>query len=517
MMNPIENVTVQFNNNNDLPIFSEEEFGIVNLVIKDTLVNKTPIFIFFSNDISGSMSDICKNGRNTKMDHSIHTIRNILNLLSKYSKEIEIWVQIDGFDDNIVGVVPPTQVTEENLSELYNLVGKMYPRNGTNIELAIQNANRKMTEFKSTNPSVDMVHIFTTDGNANMGNTDIEVLSSLVNEKYANIFIGFGEDHSYKTLNNLASSNVLGKYYFIDDIESGGLVYGEIIHSVLYKILEHTIIEVDDGKIYNYLTNTWESTLILGSLCSGAKKTYHLSSTSPQNCQVTLSGFMYNFVDAKEVAVLSEMTDLKKYIFRQKVQELMFQHLKGVAVKMEIKDIFDKLLKYMEEEPEDILLKNLHDDLMSIISSNYSSNIYCQARAHSNGRETTYAPSFGRNIDRGQPVRFFDDYEDNIAFGMMRGVSDNCRREYSNPIQMECMRSCSQPMEEERHPEDNVFGWAAPSRGYAAPSRGHAAPFEKYTGYSRSTGFIPKEEEYNPDEDDEPEIPMVGLTRQSSV
>lgn len=513
MMNPIENVTVQFNNNNDLPIFSEEEFGIVNLVIKDTPVNKTPIFIFFSNDISGSMSDICKNGKNTKMDHSIHTIRNILNLLSTYNKEIDIWVQIDGFDDEIVGVVPPTQVTEDNLGELQHLVGKMYPRNGTNIELAIQNANRKMTEFKSTNPSVDMVHIFTTDGNANAGNTDTEVLSSLVNEKYANIFIGFGEDHSYKTLNNLASSNVLGKYYFIDDIESGGLVYGEIIHSVLYKILEHTIIEVDDGKIYNYLTNTWESKLILGSLYSGAKKTYHLSSTSPQNCRVTLSGFMYNFVDAKEVAVLSEMTDLKKYIFRQKVQELMFQHLKGTVIKSEIKDIFDKLLKYMEEEPENILLKNLHDDLMSIISSNYSSNIYCQARAHSNGRETTYAPSFGRNIDRGRPVRFFDNFEDNEEFGMMRGVSDNCRREYSNPTQYQCMRSCSQPMEEEEGQPDNVFGWAAPSRSY----RGHAAPFEQYTGCARSTGFNPIEEDYNQDEDDEPEIPMVRMTRQSSV
>jgi hypothetical protein len=226
-MNPIENVIVQFHNNEmSLPIFSDEEtkFGIIKLDIKEMPINKTPIFIFFSNDISGSMSDICKNGRNTKMDHSIHTIRNILNLLSKYSKEIEIWVQIDGFDDEIIGVIPPTQVSEDNLSELHNLVGRMYPRNGTNIELAIQNANRKMTEFKSTHPSVDLVHIFTTDGNANAGNTDIEVLSSLVNEKYANIFIGFGEDHSYKTLNSLASSNILGKYYFIDDIENGGIV-----------------------------------------------------------------------------------------------------------------------------------------------------------------------------------------------------------------------------------------------------------------------------------------------------
>ena len=75
------------------------------------------------------------------------------------------------------------------------------------------------------------------------------------------------------------------------------------------------------------------------------------------------------------------------------------------------------------------------------------------------------------------------------------------------------MRSCSQPMEEEEGQPDNVFGWAAPSRSY----RGHAAPFEQYTGCARSTGFIPMEEEYNPDEDDEPEIPMVGMTRQSSV
>jgi hypothetical protein len=79
------------------------------------------------------MSEICKNGKNTKMDHSIHTIRNILNLLSKYSKEVEVWVQLDGFDDEIIGVIPPTQMTEDNLRELHNLVGRMYPRNGTGM------------------------------------------------------------------------------------------------------------------------------------------------------------------------------------------------------------------------------------------------------------------------------------------------------------------------------------------------------------------------------------------------
>jgi hypothetical protein len=51
------------------------------------------------------MSDYCYDER-TKMAHSIHAIRNILTLFASYSDEIEIWIQVDAFDDNIEKIIP---------------------------------------------------------------------------------------------------------------------------------------------------------------------------------------------------------------------------------------------------------------------------------------------------------------------------------------------------------------------------------------------------------------------------
>ena len=121
-----ENININFHQGetkygNIIPkLFDEEEkkFGTVNILMKELEVSKTPWFIFFSNDISGSMSSLCENNKNTKMEHSNHTIRNILTLFSKYSNEVEIWVQVDAFDDQIDKIIPAQKVTEDNIDFL---------------------------------------------------------------------------------------------------------------------------------------------------------------------------------------------------------------------------------------------------------------------------------------------------------------------------------------------------------------------------------------------------------------
>jgi hypothetical protein len=463
-----ENININFHQgdtkyNNIIPKLFEEEkkFGTMNILIKDLEISKTPWFIFFSNDISGSMSSFCENNKNTKMEHSNHTIRNILTLFSKYSNEVEIWVQVDAFDDQIDKIIPAQRVTENNIDFLLASVNKMRPRNSTNIELAMNNANKVITEFQKNNENFNVAHIFTTDGNATVGIQNVKSLSELVNKSFVNIFIGFGLDHSMETLNSLANY-VGGRYYFIDDIENGGLVYGEILHSLLYKCFENININVENGEIYDYIKGTWEKTLQIESLYSQANKTFHISSSNYELIEISLTGTT-NKIDIGFTVLFEkdkECIDLSKYIFKQKLQELMFEYsnknyMNDMVVIKEFKILYENLKLYMEDYKDDDFLVKLHDDIVVILSSSNTmyGYMFCNALRHSNAKEQVYNV---RNVPRME----FMDFEDCTDFGVSRGCGgptmghqqyrtlsdDICNRQYSTPKQMEIMRGCSAPM-----------------------------------------------------------------------
>jgi hypothetical protein len=462
-----ENVNINFHQgetkyDNIIPKLFEEEkkFGTMNILMKDLEVSKSPWFIFFSNDISGSMSSLCENNKNTKMEHSNHTIRNILTLFSKYSNEVEIWVQVDAFDDQIDKIIPAQRVTEDNIDFLLASVNKMRPRNSTNIGLAMNNANKLITKFQEENENFNVAHIFTTDGNATDGIQNIKLLSELVNKSFVNIFIGFGLDHSMETLNSLANY-VGGRYYFIDDIENGGLVYGEILHSLLYKCFENIKIKVQNGEIYDYMKGTWEPSLHIDSLYSQANKTFHISSSTPDLVEVDWTGTNNKVEIGFNVKVEEDKKyiDLSKYIFKQKLQELMFKYSNknyGLVIQ-EIKNLYENLKLYMEDYKDNEFLVKLHDDIVVIISSSNTmyGEMFCNALKHSNAKEQVYNV---RNI----PKMGFIDF-DICDFGVSRGggqdgwhhqyrtLSDDiCNRQYSTPKQMEMMRGCSAPMSQNK-------------------------------------------------------------------
>lgn len=469
MSNIIENININFHQS-ETKLFMEEEnkFGTMNILMKEMEVSKTPWFIFFSNDISGSMSSLCENNKNSKMDHSNHTIRNILTLFSKYSNDVEIWVQVDAFDDQIDKIIPAQRVTEDNIDSLLASVNKMRPRNSTNIELAVNNANNVITKFQEDNENFNVAHIFTTDGNATIGIQNIKSLSELVNKSFVNIFIGFGLDHSMETLNSLANY-VGGKYYFIDDIENGGLVYGEILHSLLYKCFDNININIQNGVIYDYMKGTWESCLHIDSLYSQANKTFHISSTTPNLVEVKWTG-TNNKIDIEFIVNTEkdkEYIDLTNYIFKQKLQELMFKYSNRtyVSVIQEFKDLYEKLKLYMENYKDDEFLIKLHDDIVVILTSSNTmyGEMFCNALKHSNAKEQVY------NV-RNVPRMDFMDFDDLDSFGISRGghgrvcgqyrtlSDDNCNKQYSTPIQMEIMRGCSAPIPDGKV-SDNIFNF----------------------------------------------------------
>ena len=48
-----------------------------------------------------------------------------------------------------------------------------------------------------------------------------------------------------------------GSYHFVDTIENAGMVYGEIIHSLLYKTVEDIKVYVEGVEVYDFNENCW--------------------------------------------------------------------------------------------------------------------------------------------------------------------------------------------------------------------------------------------------------------------
>ena len=391
-----------------------EKFGVLRVKLADTPMTTQPQFLYFKKDMSGSMQDMCSDGR-SKMQHSNHTTNNILRLAA--DTDAEIWVQVDAFDDKVDRIIPAQRVTKDNLSQLVALVSAIMPRNSTDLELALNDSKEQIAKFKEQHPEFVITQIFTTDGQATKGSQNNSTLAECVDPSYSNIFIGLGLDHSADTLNAL-SSRKHGAYYFIDKIENGGLVFGEVIHSILYKALTDVTLTVENAEIYDYRVNQWSSTLEIDSLNGEAEKTYHLRrahDVSPFDVEVKISGTsstlpyattvfcMPTLIDEQGIDVEPRL-DLSKYIFRQRTQELLYEakckatqgeHNKIRDLKTKMRDFLAQMKAYTEKRPElatDSTFQTLNDDLVIVIRTlgTHHQMMYTSARANSNGRECSY-------------------------------------------------------------------------------------------------------------------------------
>ena len=452
-------------------------FGLLSLKAALSPMTTEELEILFEVDNSGSMSDMCSDGR-TKMQHILHTLKNMI-LFLKENPMLKVRVSIHSFDDNICEVVSHTQVNDTTFNEIIAKISTIHPRNSTNIENALDDVNRY---FNSLPPTCKKVSILMTDGMPTAGNASPEFLRTCVNDSITNVFIGFGLDHDAKLLKTI-SSGENSSYYFIDKLENAGLVYGEVLHGLIYKFMERVQISVTNGLIYDYTTNTWTSSLYICNIVSEAHKFYQLTSETPSECVVKVTG--YNVPNGSEftaiIPVQEERTDLTNYMYRQRTQELLFKvneynnnedtstkdyiekQNDRKALRKELHDFFEELKKYMSDNQlqDNILLKNLCDDIYicyRTFGTNYGF-MYCAARECSQGQQRAYTATqlpddiqeirnqnvLGRGIGR-QHVFCKDDNMDILEDDCSRiqhNVSNGTQTPYRTKTMTGIMRSCS--------------------------------------------------------------------------
>jgi hypothetical protein len=227
------------------------------------------------------MSDECKDGR-TKMRHLLFTIENMLRLFHKHNNTCGISIYIQSFDDMVIPIVTDTDsIQDQDIETIINKIKNITPIGSTDIGKALMTTKNHIEDYLSNpdNTNDEIVHILLTDGEITSGITDIDLLKqSICTNNCNNIFIGYGKTHDSNLLSKLASSSRQGQYRFIDILENAGLIYGEIVHGILYKVLKNVYIECENAEIYDYNTNSWNTILNIDDLSCEQTKDYQIRS-----------------------------------------------------------------------------------------------------------------------------------------------------------------------------------------------------------------------------------------------
>jgi len=117
-----------------IPII-DAKFGILKLTAISAPMSQDINEFIFMVDRSGSMSDICSDGRE-KMQHIIHTLKNMI-IYFKDNKSARVFINIFAFDDKIDEIVERTDINEGNIDLIISKINRISPRNSTDIEKAL--------------------------------------------------------------------------------------------------------------------------------------------------------------------------------------------------------------------------------------------------------------------------------------------------------------------------------------------------------------------------------------------
>jgi hypothetical protein len=357
-------------------------FGRLTITLAKKNKTKKPLFIKSTIDVSGSMDeDSDKNG--TRLDYVKRTLIKMLQFLVK-TVESDVWIQIDSFSNTLNTVIAKVLLTTSNIDSLINDINDVTSDSMTNIGLAITESNKIIESVMKEHPEYKIIHLFLTDGDPTVGEKNTNKLANMVNSEHTNVFIGYGMQHNAELLKAFSNKGINNKYMLVDNFENTGLVYGEIVHSLSYSVLENGKITMSDGSlIYDAKNNCWKESIQIPSLISEKENIYHIKSINPmnpKNITCSLSGNIVNTDNTtntfhciiKQNELDEEVDkDLSKYIFRQITMELLHKAANidiedNISLlKQEMKTVFKKMKMYMNTNnlEEDIFMKILCEDI----------------------------------------------------------------------------------------------------------------------------------------------------------
>lgn len=388
----------------------EKYFGVLGLEIEDSGITQRPQHIVLTIDCSASMNDYVQTDGQTKMRHILFTVENMVRFFLNLENGPSVTMSIFAFDDSIHNILMNIDMTTLDIDTFVNILyKKVYPMGSTNIELALSNAKSYISKYMSENPNTIVTHLMMTDGDANCGSTNNERLKTYVEHiSCSTIIFGFGTTHNSKMLSYITQTNTFETaYYFIDQLENSGSVYGQALHKVLYNSVSNICITVENGKIYNWKTGEWTIQLLVGNAGGGIPKKFHIATDDITMVRVHATGTLNACgepCDAKLLQPCVELVeDLVKYKFRQQTLELLLEaktvpKTERTECHLKLKNLFDEMTTYIADNglEEDKFMKLLCDDVFigyKTVGTKYG-NMYANARQTSQGNQCVYNATF---------------------------------------------------------------------------------------------------------------------------
>lgn len=407
----ISNVTMKINNvsldESCLELCDHSnDFGILEIALFKTKQTTLPIYLKLDIDTSASMYDYVSES-NTKLSIVKKTIENMLYFIAEQSNLV-IFIHVSTFDTFYKTIIPTTRVTIVNHKEIIEQINNIEPDGATNIEKTFLESRKIIEDYRIENPTHKIVYILLTDGNPTAGNTSKSYLKN-IKPNALNKCIGYGSDHNASLLSSC------GEYYFINDYENTGKIYGEILHKLVYPALENVEITLKNGLIYNSKKNLWESSIIENEMYSEQKRNFHIQINENEKIEYTISGRIVGHMDGEleeefepndnrmiELYHTNEYPtcdDLRKYIFRQKTQELLFESIEYAKKKLapesyktKLNVFFKKMRSFMRNHDllDDPFMNLLCDDIFVVFKTFGKKNaeMYTISRHHCQSSQT---------------------------------------------------------------------------------------------------------------------------------
>ncbi|HTP10169.1 MAG TPA: von Willebrand factor type A domain-containing protein [Anaerolineae bacterium] len=185
-------------------------------------------------DVSGSMAD------DNKMDMVKYGLTKLVDQLGPNDQ-----VAIVAYSNDAWVVLEPTSI--ENRDRIVNAINSLYPMNSTNTEAGLR-LGYQLAHQSYRDGVINRV-VLATDGVANVGNTDPNVLAQYAQDYYGrNIFlstIGVGRgDYNDQLLQTLADKGN-GAYSFLDSPEAAERIFGQDLTATLQTIAKDAKVQVD--------------------------------------------------------------------------------------------------------------------------------------------------------------------------------------------------------------------------------------------------------------------------------
>ena len=470
---------------------------------KLTSVALNELLLALNIDRSGSMGTMAKDGH-TALQHTIHTTKNIINYLEELweeNPELNLSLIINLFDDRntMIGHYKIGQKDKTLRKQFIEKLEKATPRGSTNISGAFKEI--KDNAIYAATPDDKKAHILMTDGRPNIGNTSAKGINEN-NPGGTQICLGYSTDHDAVLLQKMTELSK-GSYHFVDSIENAGMVYGEIIHALLYAAVKDISVRVRGAEVYDFTTNSWSNTVKFNSFASEHTQSLIMRSTwdsvEPINFNIVYTETGNNVTHSKTEVFNSynctngeskengRNTDVEKQMFRQKALDGLWRakNTENFEQKQKLKTELIELKKNMEafmkqnKLEDDAFMQKLVTDVYVAYTGmeSYNRAAFIGSRLTSQGRQQAYdisnfdgltntnggdmlfnsAPrnlrrasmpclpgSATRSLDlKGSLSKFVTDCS---APQMMAPPTMNLRQTscYTTPTQADAMRTCSQ-------------------------------------------------------------------------